>query len=311
MEIIRDLTHFQAEKNMAVSIGNFDGVHLGGHAAIVKTIVTLAKERGFESGLVTFDPHPMKFFGAGGVKLLQTTEMKVREFERLGGVDKLFLLDFNKEMAGINPAVFVREFLLKKLKSSFIVVGYDYRFGRNRRGSYEFLQTMGEKHGFTALRVPKVVIDGVTASSTNVRKALEDSKPEVAAALLGRPYSMTGEVVRGGDGLATKIGFPTANLNVKNELIPANGIYSCIVHVDDRQFKGALYIGGRPTVDDAGNKRVEVHIFDFAENLYGRDIIVDVLDFIRGGDIKFKSVDELVAQIAEDCKKIKVLFEGR
>lgn len=165
---------------------------------------------------------------------------------------------------------------------------------------------MGEKHGFTALRVPKVVIDGVTASSTNVRKALEDSKPEVAAALLGRPYSMTGEVVRG-DGLATKIGFPTANLNVKNELIPANGIYSCIVHVDDRQFKGALYIGGRPTVDDAGNKRVEVHIFDFAENLYGRDIIVDVLDFIRG-DIKFKSVDELVAQIAEDCKKNKGAF---
>ncbi|PLX67500.1 MAG: riboflavin biosynthesis protein RibF [Denitrovibrio sp.] len=306
MEIIRDLTHFQAETNMAVSIGNFDGVHLG-HSAIVNRIVTLAKERGFKSALVTFDPHPMKFFGSG-VKLLQPLDLKIRECEKLG-VDKFFLLDFNKEMAGINPSVFVREFLLKTLKASFIVVGYDYRFGRNRRGTYEFLQTMGKKHGFTALRVPKVVVDDTTASSTNIRKALEDAKPEVATKLLGRYYSLIGEVVRG-DGLATKIGFPTANINVKNELIPANGIYSSIVHIGERQFKGALYIGGRPTVDDAQHKRVEVHIFDLSENLYGSDIEVDVVDFIRG-DIKFNSVDELVVQIAEDCKKIKVLFEGR
>jgi len=306
MEIIRDLTHFQAEKNMAISIGNFDGVHLG-HAAIVNRIVTLAKERGFESGLVTFDPHPLRFFGAD-IKLLQNNDMKIREFEKLG-VDKLFLLDFNKEIAGINPAVFVREFLLKKMKASFIVVGYDYRFGRNRKGSYEFLQTLGEKNGFTALRVAKVVVDGVTASSTNIRKYLEDGKPHMAAKLLGRNYSLSGEVIRG-DGLATKIGFPTANINVKNELIPANGIYSSIVHVGDEIYKGALYIGGRPTVDNAGNKRVEVHLFDFSSNLYGKEIEVEAVDFIRG-DKKFNSVEELVANIDEDCKKIKVLFEGR
>lgn len=261
MEIIRNLTHFQAEKNMAVSIGNFDGVHLG-HEAIVKRVVTLAEDRGFQSGLVTFDPHPMKFFGAD-VKLLQTTEMKIRQLEKLG-VDKVFLLDFNMEMARINPSVFVREYLLKKMKASFVVVGYDYKFGRNRRGTYEFLQTMAEKHGFTVLRVPKVIVDETTVSSTNIRKALEEGRPEDAAKLLGRNYSMTGEVIRG-DGLATRIGFPTANINVKNELIPANGIYSSIVHTEYGTFKGALYIGGRPTVSDAGNKRVEVNIFDFSK----------------------------------------------
>lgn len=304
MEIIRDLTHFQAEKNMAVSIGNFDGVHLG-HAAIVERVVTLAKERGFSSGLVTFDPHPLRFFGAD-VSLLQTTEMKIEQFEKLG-VDKLFLLDFNKEMAGINPSVFVREFLLKKMKASFVVVGYDYRFGRNRQGSYEFLQTMAEKHGFTPLRVQKVVVDGVTASSTNIRNYLKNDNPEMAAKLLGRNYSMRGEVIRG-DGLGAKIGFPTANIDVQNELIPSNGIYSSIVHIDGREYLGALYVGDRPTIQNAHNKRVEVNIFDFSDNLYGKVIDVDVVNFIRG-DIKFSNLDELTAQIDKDCEKIRVLFE--
>ncbi|PLX71544.1 MAG: riboflavin biosynthesis protein RibF [Denitrovibrio sp.] len=306
MEIVRDLRHFQAEKNMAVSIGNFDGVHLG-HAEIVKRIVSIASDRGFASGLVTFDPHPMRFFGAD-IRLLQTTEMKVAQLEKLG-VDKVFLLDFNMEMARINPSVFVREYLLKKMKASFVVVGYDYKFGRNRRGTYEFLQTMAEKHGFTALRVPKIIVDGVTASSTNIRKALDDGLPEDAAKLLGRNYCIRGEVVRG-DGLASRMGFPTANIKVNNELIPANGIYSSIVHVDGETFKGALYIGDRPTVADAGNKRVEVNIFDFAKNLYGKEIDVEIVDFIRG-DKKFDNMEELVAQIQEDCKKIKVLLEGK
>lgn len=304
MKIIRDLTQFQAEKNMVISIGNFDGVHLG-HASIVRRIVELAKDRGFESGLVTFDPHPMRFFGAD-VDLLQTTEMKAEEFEKLG-VDKLFLLSFNKEIASIDPSVFVREFLIKKMMASFIVVGYDYRFGRNRQGSYEFLQIMGEKLGFTALRVSKVVVDGVTASSTNIRKFLKEGKPETAAKLLGRNYVMRGEVVRG-DGLATKIGFPTANINVQNELIPANGIYSSIVHIDGKQHIGALYIGDRPTVADAGNRRVEVNVFDFSENLYGKVIDVEVVNFIRK-DSKFSNVDELIKNISEDCKNIRVLFE--
>lgn len=291
---------------MAVSIGNFDGVHLG-HAEIVRRVVTLARDRGFESGLVTFEPHPMKFFGAD-IKLLQTTEMKVREFEKLG-VDKLFLLPFDSVMAGIDPAVFVTEFLLKKMNASFIVVGYDYRFGRKRKGSYDFLKTMAEKYSFTPLRVPKVVVDGVTASSTNIRKYLEEAEPDMAAKLLGRNYVIAGTVERG-DGLATRIGFPTANIRVENELIPANGIYSSRVHVDGEIFGGALYIGGRPTVDNAGNKRVEVHIFGFSKNLYGRVIEVEIIDFIRG-DKKFSSVDELVAQIDEDCKQIRVLLEKR
>jgi riboflavin kinase/FMN adenylyltransferase len=203
--------------------------------------------------------------------------------------------------------VFVREFLIKKMMASFIVVGYDYRFGRNRQGSYEFLQIMGEKLGFTALRVSKVVVDGVTASSTNIRKFLKEGKPETAAKLLGRNYVMRGEVVRG-DGLATKIGFPTANINVQNELIPANGIYSSIVHIDGKQHIGALYIGDRPTVADAGNRRVEVNVFDFSENLYGKVIDVEVVNFIRK-DSKFSNVDELIKNISEDCKNIRVLFE--
>jgi riboflavin kinase/FMN adenylyltransferase len=303
MEIIRDLTHFQAEKNMALSIGNFDGVHIG-HAKIVERVVKLASDRGFDSGLITFDPHPMKFFGAD-IKLLQTTEMKIREFERLG-VDKLFLLPFDMQIARINPELFVTELLLKKMKANFIVVGHDYRFGRNRAGSYEFLQVMSAKHGFTALRVPKVEVNGITASSTNIRKYLSEGRPEIASSLLGRNFVMGGIVERG-DGLATKIGFPTANIAVENELIPAYGVYSCRVHIDDEAHDGALYIGERPTIDNAKNKRVEAHVFDYSGNLYGKYIEVEVIDSVRG-DQKFESVDELVRQIDIDCKKIRVLL---
>jgi len=306
MKIIRDLRDFQAEKNMAVSIGNFDGVHLG-HQEIIRRVVSISKDRNFESAIVTFDPHPMKFFGAD-VKLLQTTPMKLAEIEKLG-VDKVFLLEFTKEMAGINPTVFVRELLLKKMKARFVVVGYDYKFGRNRRGTYDFLRVMAEKHGFTALQVPKVDVENVTASSTNIRKSLETGDPGFAAKLLGRNYSIRGVVERG-DGLATKIGFPTANIKTENELIPRNGIYSSRVHVKGKIYNGALYIGDRPTVTDAGNKRIEVHLFDFSSNLYGAEVEIEIEDFIRG-DKKFDSVEELVAQIDKDCKQIKVLFDSK
>jgi len=304
MEIIRDLADFQADKNMVVSIGNFDGVHVG-HEKIIRRIVELSRERGFESGIITFDPHPIKFFGAD-VKLLQSTEMKVRSLENLG-VDKLFLLKFDMQMARINPELFVTEYLLKKMRANFVVVGHDYRFGRNRAGSYEFLQLMSSKHGFTALRVPKVDVNGVTASSTNIRKHLRDGSPDVAATLLGRNYILGGEVERG-DGLATQIGFPTANLAVRNELIPAYGVYACKVYVEDEALEGALYIGERPTINNQKNIRVEAHIFDYAANLYGKYIEVEVMDMIRG-DQKFNSVDELVKQIDIDCKKIRVLFD--
>lgn len=306
MEIIRDLSHYKAERDMVVSIGNFDGLHVG-HAALAERVVTLARERGLMSAFVSFDPHPMKFFGAD-VKLLQTEEMKIREFGRLGA-DKLFLLKFDEHIAGINPEIFVSEYLLKTMRARFIVVGYDYRFGRNRTGSYEFLKMLEPKYGFTAIRVDKVVVDGITASSSNIRKYLMEGDPETAAMLLGRRYCMAGEVVRG-DGIATRMGFPTANIKVDNELIPMNGIYAAVVHIDDNIYNGALYIGERPTVAEGMSKRVEVNVFDFKDSLYGKTIEVEVAKFIRG-DRRFGSVDELTGQIKIDCENIRVFFGGQ
>jgi riboflavin kinase/FMN adenylyltransferase len=304
MEIIRDIAHFQSEKNMVVSLGNFDGVHAG-HASLIRRTVSLAKEKGLESALVTFEPHPLKFFGAD-ISLLSTLDMKIREFERLGA-DKLFLMKFDEHLAGINPEIFVSEFLVKKMRASFIVVGYDYRFGRARAGSYEFLVHQSARLGFTAVQVPKVVINGVTASSTNIRKCLLEGDVESATALLGRNFAIGGIVVKG-DGIATGIGFPTANIEPQNELIPMNGIYAAIVRVDGQAYNGALYIGERPTVGSGLKKRVEVNLFGFSDNLYGKYIEAELVHFIRT-DKKFGSVDELKEQIHADCDNIKVFFE--
>jgi riboflavin kinase/FMN adenylyltransferase len=306
MEIIRDITHFQSDKNMVVSLGNFDGVHAG-HASLIRRTVSLAKEKGLESALVTFEPHPLKFFGAD-ISLLSTLDMKIREFERLGA-DKLFLMKFDEHLAGINPEIFVSEFLVKKMRASFIVVGYDYRFGRARAGSYEFLVHQSTRLGFTAVQVPKVVINGTTASSTNIRKSLLAGDVESATALLGRNFALGGIVVKG-DGIATGIGFPTANIEAQNELIPMNGIYASIVRVDGQAYRGALYIGERPTVGEGLKKRVEVNLFGFSGSLYGKYIEAELVHFIRT-DKKFGSVDELKEQIHADCDNIKVFFEGQ
>ncbi|MGE4266547.1 MAG: riboflavin biosynthesis protein RibF [Deferribacterales bacterium] len=304
MEIIRNISSFQSERNMVVSLGNFDGVHEG-HAQLIRRTVSLAKEKGLESALVTFEPHPLKFFGAD-IRLISTLDMKIREFEKLGA-DKLFLMKFDEHLAGINPEIFVSEFLVKKMRASFIVVGYDYRFGRGRAGSFDFLVHLSSRLGFTAIQVPKVEINGMTASSTNVRKCLAEGEIDCANTLLGRNFAIGGTVVKG-DGIATGIGFPTANIEPQNELIPMNGIYAATVNVDGKRYNGALYIGERPTVGSGLKKRVEVNLFNFSGNLYGKYIEAEIVHFIRH-DRKFGSVDELKAQIKTDCDNIKVFFE--
>lgn len=304
MKIVRDISAYQAEREMIVSIGNFDGVHAG-HASLIRTAVSMAKEQGALSGFVTFEPHPMKFFGAD-IKLLQTPQMKYREFENLGA-DVLFIIKFDEEFAKLSAESFVRDLLLKKMKASAVVVGYDYKFGKDRQGSYEFLQQIGEKDGFKAVQVPKVVLKGVTASSTNIRKFLNDGDPTAAAMLLGRNYALGGKVVKG-DGIATDIGFPTANINVENELIPMNGIYAGIVLIDGEKYHGALYIGERPTINNEKSRRVEVNVFDYKGDLYGKYIETEVVKLIRH-DRKFDSVEQLAAQIKIDCEKIRVFFE--
>lgn len=306
MEIIRDISSFQSDRNMVVSLGNFDGVHAG-HRELISRSVRLAREKGLRSGFVTFEPHPLKFFGAD-VSLLSTLDMKIREFEELGA-DVLFLIKFDEHLAGINPEIFVSEFLVKKMRASFIVVGYDYRFGRGRAGSFDFLVQMSSRLGYTAIQVPKVVVNGITASSTNIRRYLLEGDVRNAATLLGRCYRIGGKVVKG-DGIATGIGFPTANIEPENELIPMNGIYAARVHVDNASYEGALYIGERPTVGSGLKKRVEVNLFGFSGNLYGKYIEAELVQFMRS-DRKFGSVDELKAQIKTDCDNIKVFFEGQ
>lgn len=283
---------------IVLAIGVFDGVHLG-HRAVLERALADASGCDGLAVAVTFDPHPARVLRPGKTpRLLTATQHKLRLIRELG-VEHLLVIPFTREFAATPPERFVEQLFAACRPLREICVGHEWSFGRGRAGNLEMVGQMGEALGFEEVGVPAVQIDGRVVSSTLIRAAVEAGDFETARLFLGRDYTLLGTVVRG-DGLGRQIGFPTANLSAHNEQFPPNGVYSVAAKIDTRVFSGVVNIGVRPTIENASGQRVlELHIFDFDEEIYGVDVEITFHRFLRA-EQRFAGLDELKAQIARD-----------
>ncbi len=287
--------------NAHLTIGTFDGVHIG-HQKIIARLNQLAHENGGESVLFTFDPHPRNVLNPNDpVALLQTKEEKLDKLNRLG-LQNVILFPFTKSFSQTPAETFIRSFLVDKLKMKAVIIGYDHQFGRNREGSLEHFQALGETMRFYVEEIPAQDIDEIHVSSTKIRSALLQGAVDVANMYLGEPFQLNGTVVHGLS-LGKKLGFPTANLKFDNthKIIPKNGVYLVRGTVRGGTHFGMMNIGLRPSVDDAKGTglSVEIHIFDFENDLYGHHMQVELLEFVRD-EQKFSDNAQLSAQLAKD-----------
>lgn len=290
-------------KNPVLTIGTFDGVHVG-HQKIIERIKSEAEKIGGETVLFTFFPHPRLVLNPAdnSLRMIQTLEEKKANLERLG-LDHLIIFPFTKEFANVAAEDFIRDFLVDKLHVKVIVVGYDHQFGRNRQGNLKFLQQYSEEFDYKVIELPAEEIDEVNVSSTKIRQAILSGDIETANAYLNESFSVTGKVVKGRQ-LGRTIGCPTANIEVSDPLkiIPAIGIYAVNVLLDNGEmYHGMMSIGKNPTVTDDQLIKLEVNLFDFEGDLYGRMITVHFLKYLRN-ELKFDSLDELIKQLDEDRK---------
>jgi riboflavin kinase/FMN adenylyltransferase len=308
---VRIHTHFSDllhVKNNVVTIGTFDGVHLG-HCAILERLKTLTKKIGGESVLLTFYPHPRMILHPEdhNIKLLNSPNEKANLLEK-AGIDHLMIHPFSAEFSRLSPFDYVRDLLVTGLHAHTIIVGYDHRFGRNREGNHQTLLELSETFGFQVEEIPAHMIDNVNVSSTKIRNALQSGAVKEANKYLGYSYSISGTVANG-DGLGRTFGFPTANISVDYayKLIPANGVYSVHVLIGQKKLQGVMSIGVRPTINDHNLQTLEVFIFDFNENIYGEKINVELVEYIRP-EMKFGSIDEMKQWIERDILIAKSTF---
>ncbi|AHF14695.1 bifunctional riboflavin kinase/FAD synthetase [Niabella soli] len=301
MQIHRNIEALPAFRNAVITIGTFDGVHEG-HRKVIKQIVDQANAVSGESVIITFHPHPRKVVNSSilGLRLITTLDERIELLGQLG-VDHLVIIPFTEVFANQLPEDYLCDFLIEKFKPHTIVIGYDHRFGRDRLGDYKLLELLQEKYKYQLREIPKHVLDNISISSTKIREAILKGDAITAGHLLGYDFFFEGEVVHG-DKLGRELGYPTANLHVKDEekIIPGNGIYAVYVAVPGHAglLKGMMSIGLRPTVN--GKKRtVEVNIFDFDKDIYGTTIRVYVKQYLRE-ELKFDSLEALVKQIDQD-----------
>ncbi len=309
MRIFRHYTGLPEDaRGAVVALGNFDGVHRG-HQAVIAEAGRIARERGAPHGVVTFEPHPRTVFRPDDPPFrLSSFRSKSRWIEPLG-VDLLFMLHFDLAFASQTAEDFAQQVLGAALGVRHVVVGEDFRFGHHRIGSAETLSALGRAAGFGVTAVPPVRAEGVEISSTRIRDHLRAGRPEAAAALLGRWWEIEGRVERG-DQRGRTIGFPTANVRLGDFLAPATGVYAVRAGIDEGEatewFGGVANFGRRPTVD--GRKLLlEVHLFDFAGDLYGRHLRVQFLSFLRP-ERKYESFEALKAQIVRDAEAARHLL---
>ena len=293
-----------------VTIGSFDGVHLG-HACVIQHLKEKAASIDGESVIISFEPHPREVLYPREQKIgiLTTLEEKITILEKYG-VDHLIILKFTLEFAQQSYTDFVKKILIDKLKIKGLVVGYDHRFGKDRAGNFENLQELANKYGFFLEKEVVFEEDDVNVSSTKIRNALTVGDITTVNRFFGYLYSITGKVVYGHH-LGHKIGFPTANIQVSDErkLLPAIGVYAVKVIIGQEIFNGMLNIGIRPTVSNDGQVSCEVYIFDFSQNLYGKTITINFINRIRG-ERKFNDIEELRAQLQKDQEKILKLLKS-
>lgn len=311
MKIYHGIDDFTKLKNAVVTSGTFDGVHMG-HQIILERLKEIAKKFNGETVVITFWPHPrlVLYPDDKTLKVLNTFEEKA-ELLKEQGIQHLLRIPFTKEFSQISSQQFIDDILVTQIGTKKLVIGYDHRFGKNREGSFEQLKLNGPQYGFDVEEISQQDIDEVAVSSTKIRTALNEGDIETASHFLGRPYSMSGRVVKG-DKLGRVLGFPTANIDIDShhKLVPAQGIYAVTVNHAQASFGGMLYIGNRPTV--GGTKRsIEVNIFDFDRDIYGETININLLAAIRK-DAHFGDLEALKKQLKMDKESaMKVLGERK
>ncbi|MDA9070604.1 bifunctional riboflavin kinase/FAD synthetase [Flavobacteriaceae bacterium] len=298
MKIIRSITAFNSSEKTIVTIGTFDGIHIG-HQKILKDLIKTAKKEGKKSVLLTFFPHPrMVLQKDNKILLLNTIEEKSGLLEKMG-LDYLIIHPFSKEFSRLTALDFVRDILVNKLNTSRLIIGYDHHFGKNREGNIHQLKEYSLLYDFKVEEIPAQDIDDVSVSSTKIRTALKEGNLKTANNYLGYHYMLNGTVVSGKK-LGGTIGFPTANLEIKEpyKLIPKTGVYIIKTHINTVLYTGIMNIGFNPTVLGK-HQTIEAHLFDFNEDLYGKEIMIEFIYFLRE-EHKFKSIEELVVQLNID-----------
>jgi riboflavin kinase/FMN adenylyltransferase len=309
MKVYHHIDEFSRLNNAVVTIGTFDGMHLG-HRKIISGIKELAEQFGGETVILTFFPHPRMILHPEdeSLKMINTIGEKAGLLEKLG-VDHLIITPFSRDFSNQSAEDYIRDVLVKKIGTKKIVIGYDHRFGKDRQGDFSDLQRLGPDYDFEVVEIPEQDINEVAVSSTRVRAALLKGDIELANTFLGYPFFVTGNITRG-DQIGRTIGFPTANILIEEryKLIPADGIYAVKVKIDEESFEGMGYIGSRPTINGI-TRNIEVNIFDFNKEIYGRRIKMEFYNFVRG-DFKFSSLDGLKDQLAKDEITVRKLLQS-
>ena len=300
MQVHYNLSDFPNLSFPVVTTGTFDGVHLG-HQTIIARLKELSLKFDGQSVVITYHPHPRMVLQPNNTELefLNTLPEKIARLEQLG-VDHLLIIPFDSTFALLTSEDFIRNILVNIVHTRKLVIGYDHHFGKNREGSFDHLVEYGPKYGFDVEEIPAQDIDQVAVSSTKIREALRKGDIQAANRYLGYAYPFNGKVMKGRQ-LGRKIEFPTANLEIvpNRKLIPANGVYAVNVIVENAIYNGMMNIGFRPTVSDEKVRTIEVHIFDFDNDIYGKEIKVRMITRIRD-EIRFNGIDELREQLKKD-----------
>jgi riboflavin kinase/FMN adenylyltransferase len=288
----------------AATLGNFDGVHLG-HQRILRSLVETSQKFSLPAVVITFDPVPRKILTPETAPpLIQTLEQRLECLERLD-IHHTIVVAFDQEFAKKSPQDFVRQYLVEVLSVKAFVVGENFAFGHRKSGDLTLLRALGSQYGFSVENIPEVRSGGVRVSSTLIRQRIVEGNVAAASRLLDRPFALRGTVVEG-ERIGSRIGIPTANLSVENELIPGRGVYACRAAIDSGSYPAATNVGIRPTI--GGNRMiVEAHLIGFSNNLYGQRMELQFFDRIRD-EQKFNNIEELKAQILADIQTVRSRF---
>lgn len=309
MNIYKNIKELPTFKNAVITIGSFDGVH-SGHQKILVRVKNLAEEIDGESVVITFYPHPRNIIDSADqeINVLNTLDEKINLLEKIG-IKNMVVVPFSFEFSQQAPREYIENFIIACFHPSYIVIGYDHRFGLNRGGDINMFREYEDQDHFKVIEIPKQEIDDIAVSSTKIRKALLAGNIEEANLFLNQPYILTGKVIHG-DKLGTKLGYPTANLHIaeKDKLIPLEGVYAVKIEIEDQIFEGMMYIGKRPTVSNQPDVNIEINIFDFNQNIYDKLITIEILKYIRK-DIKFNSLEELKDQLRLDEKNAQIALD--
>jgi riboflavin kinase/FMN adenylyltransferase len=300
MKVHRDLRDLPQFNNAVITIGSFDGVHLG-HQELIDELKLLAQKHRGESVLITFHPHPRSvvFPSDTSLKLITSIEEKIALIDRYQ-VDHLVIVPFTVEFSQLSADEYIEKFLVQKFNPRCIVIGYDHHFGLNRQGDISFLRWHSQRFGYEVVEIEQKRVEDMAVSSTKIRRALETAQMREAAKWMGHHFPLSGKVVKGRQ-IGRTINYPTANLEPsdKHKLIPPDGIYAVLAHLGQESFRGMLYIGTRPTLPPPNNRSIEVNLFDFDRDIYEQTLNLEIIDFIRG-DQKFEGLEALQSQLGRD-----------